>query len=682
VKDVDLKQFAAASTDESVSNSSSLLAEKSGSAESEESAPIKTENTKTVAMNDSKPKKKKNKAVRFFFGFLTVLFVLGTAGAVLAWQASLRVQAFVAQGREVQTSAMLAYDALKAQNLVEAKAKLSDTKKQYEALRSEYRQYEWLAGVPLAGAYYADGTAALTAGEAGLEAGEIALNSIEPYADVLGFKGEGTFTGGSVENRIQLALGTLSKIGPDIDKLTQKMDTVGAELAKIDENRYPVEFRGRKIREQIVMVKELSSGASGAIKELRPVLEVLPDLAGANGKRRKYFVLFQNDNELRPTGGFMTAFAKLFVENGVVTPEKSDDIYELDKKFAKKPPIPEILKQYLVTEKKWNLRDMNISPDFKESMETFWQYYSLVPGEDSGKNVDGIIAIDTNVLERLVAILGPIEVPGYGTFTAEKDKRCDCPQIIYAMSEIVDRPTPYIRENRKGIIGPMMQSILSKAYGAPRQQWPALFQEAWGSIQGKHVQFYFFEPKFQAAAEAVNAAGRLTVAPAGEDYFFVVDANLGGAKSNLFVKSEVLQEISLPENGTLSKTVTLTYKNPFKPSNCNLEAGQLCLNARLFNWQRIYLPKGAKLEKSSGYDKELVFKDQGEYTIAEGVFNVDPMGAAKVSFTYTIPYENSAEYVLSLQKQGGTLPIPYVLSVNGGEHAVSLDKDQTLRYQF
>jgi len=385
VKDVDLKQFAAASTDESVSNSSSLLAEKSGSAESEESAPIKTENTKTVAMNDSKPKKKKNKAVRFFFGFLTVLFVLGAAGAVLAWQASLRVQAFVAQGREVQTSAMLAYDALKAQNLVEAKAKLSDTKKQYEALRSEYRQYEWLAGVPLAGAYYADGTAALTAGEAGLEAGEIALNSIEPYADVLGFKGEGTFTGGSVENRIQLALGTLSKIGPDIDKLTQKMDTVGAELAKIDENRYPVEFRGRKIREQIVMVKELSSGASGAIKELRPVLEVLPDLAGANGKRRKYFVLFQNDNELRPTGGFMTAFAKLFVENGVVTPEKSDDIYELDKKFAKKPPIPEILKQYLVTEKKWNLRDMNISPDFKESMETFWQYYSMVPGEDSGK---------------------------------------------------------------------------------------------------------------------------------------------------------------------------------------------------------------------------------------------------------------------------------------------------------
>lgn len=680
MKDVDLKQFAANSSLESSPNES--VPKDSRMTESVEHHLSEKKKTKETDMTEHTSKKKPGKAVRFFLGFFVVMLLLVGVGVVVAWQVSIRVQGFIAQGREVQASAMLAYDALKAQDLVEAKAQLMTTKEKYDALRSEYQNYGWLANVPLVGAYYTDGTAALTAGEAGLEAGEIAINSIEPYADVLGFKGEGTFAGGSVENRIQLALATLSKIGPDIDKLTEKMDTVGVELAKIDENRYPVEFRGRKIREQIVMVKELSSGASGAIKELRPVLEVLPDLAGANGMRRKYFVLFQNDNELRPTGGFMTAFAKLFVENGVITPEKSDDIYELDKKFAKKPPIPEILKQYLVTEKKWNLRDMNISPDFKESMEMFWQYYSMVPGEDGGKGVDGVIAIDTNVLERLVAILGPIEVPGYGTFTAEKDKRCDCPQIIYAMSEIVDRPTPYIRENRKGIIGPMMQSILSKAYGAPRQQWPALFQEAWSSIQGKHVQFYFFEPKFQTAAEAINAAGRLKSPSVGEDYFFVVDANLGGAKSNLFVKSEVVQDISLPENGVLRKTVTLTYKNPFKASNCNLEAGQLCLNARLFNWQRIYLPKGAKLERSTGYDKELVFKDQEAFTVAEGVFSVDPMGASKVTLTYTIPYENETEYVLTLQKQGGTLPIPYILNVNGGEHAVSLNKDQTLRYQF
>ena len=61
------------------------------------------------------------------------------------------------------------------------------------------------------------------------------------------------------------------------------------------------------------------------------------EIAGGKGERKKYLILFQNDNELRPTGGFLTAYAVVFVENGKVSPEKSDDIYELDKKFSRKP---------------------------------------------------------------------------------------------------------------------------------------------------------------------------------------------------------------------------------------------------------------------------------------------------------------------------------------------------------
>src|SRR5262249_15740330 len=157
---------------------------------------------------------------------------------------------------------------------------------------------------------------------------------------------------------------------------------------------------------------------------------------------------FQNDNELRPTGGFLTAYATIFVEDGKVTPEKSDDIYELDKKYPKKGPIPEALGRYLTTETKWNLRDMNISPDFKKLMDQFYSQYKTIKTEP--QDIDGIIAIDTHVLVDLMKILGPVEVPGYGTFTAENDKRCDCPQIIYELSNIITRPTPYLRTDRKG----------------------------------------------------------------------------------------------------------------------------------------------------------------------------------------------------------------------------------------
>jgi len=314
-------------------------------------------------------------------------------------------------------------------------------------------------------------------------------------------------------------------------------------------------------------------------------------------------------------------------------------------------------------------------------MDIFWSYMSKLPGE--AKDIDGIIAVDTNVLEKIVAITGPIDVPGYGVFSAEKDKRCDCPQIIYALSEIVDRPTPYLRANRKGILGPMMRSILTKAYTVPKQQWPQLFGEAWKSIEGKHVQFYFFDPKTQAAAESVLAAGRVQPTPENSDYLFIVDTNLGGAKSNLFVQQAVDQEVSAPENGRIKKTVTLTYKNPFAPSNCNLEAGELCLNGKLTDWVRVYLPKGAEHVESLGFDDGST--KSGEelgHMMYEGVFTLQPLNQAKVKITYTVPYTDSKEYRVFVQKQGGTPEIKHMMRVNGGEQEVAVDKDQLVKIAF
>ncbi len=68
---------------------------------------------------------------------------------------------------------------------------------------------------------------------------------------------------------------------------------------------------------------------------------------------------------------FLTAYAIITVDKGVVNSEKSDDIYELDQKFTKKIAIPEVLGKYLTTEKYYHLRDMNISPDFKPRWRNF-----------------------------------------------------------------------------------------------------------------------------------------------------------------------------------------------------------------------------------------------------------------------------------------------------------------------
>lgn len=612
---------------------------------------------------------------------LVLLLIVGGIFGAVGFYTYGVVKEMKAQADEAEVLARASYDAFKGQNLPGSQQSLEAVKVKLADIRTTYDKLKFYSAVPIASAYYQDGVHGLNAADAGVNAGLKSLSAITPYADVLGFSGEGTFTGGTAEDRLKLILQTLTKVTPVLDEIGGDLEIVKTELASIDANRYPEKLQGREIRSQIIQAQNVSAGAATALTEFRPVIEQLPAAAGADGKRRKYFVLFQNDNELRPTGGFLTAYSVIFVENGKVTPEKSDDIYELDKKFAKKMPIPPILGKYLTTEKYFNLRDMNIDPDFKTSMDQFLENYKSVAGEP--KDIDGIIAVDTKVLTDLLTVLGPVEIPGYGTFSAENDPSCDCPQIIHALSEIITRPTPYIKVDRKGILGPMMGAILQKAYSAPHQLWPKLFEVAWQDVQARSVQFNFFDPNFQAAAEKINAAGRIAMDPAAEDFLAIIDANLGGAKSNLYVTNSVTQEVSPPENGTITKKVEITYKNSRRGDNCNLEAGLLCLNSRLRDWNRLYLPKGAVLKSSQGYREGSVkTEDVGEFTVVEGEFFLDPLSQAKLQVEYTVPYTNQTDYKVKLWKQGGVEPIPTTFDVNGNEEAITVDKDMVYTAKF
>jgi hypothetical protein len=612
---------------------------------------------------------------------LIVLIFLGSVGAVLGFYTLAVVQELKSQATDFQVTSQGAYDQFKAQNLPGSEESVKVMAEKMKNIRRTYNKLALYNVLPIAHNYYQDGLHGLNAADAGIAGALQSLQSITPYADVLGFKGQGTFTGGTTEDRLKVILETLTKVTPDLDKIASHLETVKAELAYINPNRYPETFQGKPVRSSIMKAQEVSNGAVTILTEFRPALEQLPSIAGASGKRKKYFILFQNNNELRPTGGFLTAYAIIYVENGKVTLDQSDDIYQLDKRFGKKIAIPPVLGKYLTTEKYFNLRDMNIYPDFTQSMAIFLPNYESIPGQP--KDIDGIIAVDTQVLTDLVTILGPIEVPGFGTFSANKNAKCDCPDIIYALSEITDRPTPFIRQDRKGILGPMMRTLLTKAYAAPKTQWPSLFETVWNDVQARHVQFHFFDEAAQTAAATVGAAGQMKLDPKAQDFIAVVDANLGGAKSNLFVNSEITQEVSTPANGMVNKKVTITYKNTHPGDNCNLEAGLLCLNATLKDWNRIYLPKGSKLINSQGYRADTVKQyDEGDFTVIDGEFRLDPMSQAKIQVEYSVPYTDTVDYRVKIWKQGGTKDIPVLMDVNGGQEKVVLNKDLLFETKF
>ncbi len=569
---------------------------------------------------------------------------------------------------EAKIHAVASYTGLKTQNLEIAKTELEQSKASIDSAKQTYASLRWLQFTPFAW-HYKDGNHAFNAVIAGVEAGQLIVDAIEPYADVIGFKGQGSFVGGTAEDRIVKIIETVDKINPSLDAVTAKLTTVSQELNTINPKRYPwIKIQGQSVAGLIGMAQEKISEGDALLAEFRPAISVLPQIAGLN-ESRKYLVLFQNDAELRPTGGFMTAYAVLKVEKGKITPEKSSDIYDLDNKFKKKIDPPAIVKKLLKVST-WHLRDMNLDPDFKVSMNQFVTYYNELPGETK---VDGVITVDTQVLTELVRILGPVEVPGFGTFTADNDARCNCPQVLYALEEIADRPTYTIVTDRKAVLGPLMQTILVKAYGAPKQTWPNLFSVIWKSMTEKHVLMYFFNEDFQNAAENVNVAGRIKTYDG--DYLHINDSNFGGAKSNMFVTQSVEQEI-VKNGDTATKTITISYKNPRKGDNCNLEAGKLCLNGKMPNWTRIYLPKEAEVGEVLGFDNDSVKQsEENGKKVVEGYFELNPESQVKIKLTIKLPVKGD-EYRLFIQKQPGTKNYDYVVKLGSKDQAFELATDK------
>jgi len=84
------------------------------------------------------------------------------------------------------------------------------------------------------------------AGEHGLNAATLLVNSIAPYADLLGLKGQGSFVGGTAQQRIETAVKTIGKITPNIDSIASELALVRSEIDKVDPNHYPPIGVGKK----------------------------------------------------------------------------------------------------------------------------------------------------------------------------------------------------------------------------------------------------------------------------------------------------------------------------------------------------------------------------------------------------------------------------------------------------
>src|SRR3972149_8400263 len=508
--------------------------------------------------------KKKFPFIKIIIVLVIILAALAVAGYFFVYRPGLKL---VASARNLEASARQSSDFIKNQDLPGLQAHLQTIKGNMEGVRTELKSFSWTSRLPYVGEYYRDGERGLNAGQEVIAAGELGIAAIAPYADFIGLKGLATTGDGAktAQDRINFIINTLDKVKPQLTDIGVHLQKAKEQVDQIDPSRYPEEIRGIRLREQLAGGITLLDQASLLVNDAKPLLDAAPYMLGMKSSR-KYLVIFQNDAELRPTGGFMTAYAILSVDKGKISTVLSDDIYALDAKFTKKITAPAPILKYLPKVPYWYLRDQNISPDFKVSMDTFFPNYQLT----KPPQVDGIIALNTQVLVDLLKVTGPIGVPNFGTYSADIDKRCNCPQAFYELELFADVEGPVVWDSvsgqivykpqnygeRKSFIGPFMYSILANVMAQPKSKMGDLFSTITNLVQSKHILFYFTDENTQKAMETFNMAGR--VQDFDKDYLMVVDTNFAGAKTNAWVTYKADQKIDVGSDGTVTKTLTLT----------------------------------------------------------------------------------------------------------------------------
>ncbi len=153
------------------------------------------------------------------------------------------------------------------------------------------------------------------------------------------------------------------------------------------------------------------------LASINKVLTDAPDFLtaalGLDGERN-YLVLSQNNDELRPSGGYLSTYGWLTIRNGRVTNYN----YSPTSRTSPNPPPASLASQLNIPD--WWLRfsepiyaawDGSWYADFPSTARMAMWYYNT--GDNPQSPVDGAISIDITGFEYLLDVLGSVTVPGY-----------------------------------------------------------------------------------------------------------------------------------------------------------------------------------------------------------------------------------------------------------------------------
>lgn len=550
---------------------------------------------------------------------------------------------------------------------------LSKTRQDFSALRAEVQPFLWMTPsfgwVPTYGGDIVSSPELIKIADSMLASADMAYQAGAPLLnDVLDASGEISFDPPRLLN-------LLNQVSPQIAAASDELQGALAAREQLNVERLSPRVKDLLATNVDPLLGLMQDGFTLAIE--------LPRISGASNEGPKtYLLLVQNEDELRPTGGFITAVGSVVVQDGKLDGLDFEDSGTMDVWEQPYPSAPWQLSEYM-NNPVMVFRDSNWFTDYSKSA----QYAEYLYTYAKKHSVDGVIAFDQHLLVELLQVLGPIDVEG-------ADYPVDSNNVITFMRESKiwteeSRTTP--GWNNKLFMNRISAALLGKIFSGdvPLEKLTDFFIRV---LDERHLMLQFDNPVLSEFLSRHDWDGN--VKPGNGDFLMVVDSNIGFNKTNAVVDTKINYTIDLSNLAIPVGQVIIEHKNNSSSLvTCSLrdrvtikDQGSYPIDRCYWDYLRIYTRDQSRLMQANPQSIPAEWMLRGQAvsahvdTLDEGLDGVSAYGLLKVvpgersvatKLRYTLPVEilsiragtRQVVYHLKVKKQPGTIAIPINIEV-------------------
>ncbi len=332
------------------------------------------------------------------------------------------------------------------------------------------------------------------------------------------------------------------------------------------------------------------SGASSA---------VIPALLGMETPRT-ILILFLNNTEIRPGGGFIGSYGVVTVDHGAVVSLFTDGTENLDRAAIALAPIaaPQPIKDHLID--RWFFRDSNWSPDFARASQDALTFYTLENGQQATA-IQTVVGVTPEVLTTLMKYTGSVTAGGK-VFTAE-----NITDLLEQTVEVDFHKQGIPKTERKAVIGAIASELVSRIKHISPLQWGNVLGDFERLIDERHVIIFDRDSKIQNNLDMLGWSGRLKSGT--PDSVMFVDANLASLKTDRVMERAMRYDVFRDAaSGEWRGRVTMRYKN----------TGTLdWRTTRYGTYTRWYFPADTKFLDATGSVKSHKDKTPGAWDVTQ-----------------------------------------------------------------